>query len=374
LFPKFLLDECPKHHGVIACEGSMFKSKFANALTTMMTGALALAAAEGKVSVGYGAEAGEMDDYLRSFVRKHARHSLVICRSEPSRKLLEGMGISTKGGTDTAWTFEPAAPVVGEARLRAAGWDGKRPLLIVCPINPFYWPAKPDVLRAAALGLFGQFREEHYDSIYFHTWSDQAKQRYETYLDGMAEGAGTFARETGAFVVCVGMEQLDRRACEAVASRLPHGAPVFVSDEHDMYTLVSILRHASLLVSSRYHAMVTSMAAGVPSVGVTMDERIHNLQHDRGHSDLLLRVDDDKLGERLIPVLRRAFAERERIRADVQRFVPRQILKLGQMGIELEHEVLRVYPDFPRRQVPRSPEHYIPSLSPALSRLMEVHA
>src|SRR5690349_5771411 len=30
VFPKFLFDECPKHHGVVACEGSMFKSKFAS--------------------------------------------------------------------------------------------------------------------------------------------------------------------------------------------------------------------------------------------------------------------------------------------------------------------------------------------------------
>ena len=36
IFPPFLFDEVPKHHGVVACEGSMFKSKFANALTTMM--------------------------------------------------------------------------------------------------------------------------------------------------------------------------------------------------------------------------------------------------------------------------------------------------------------------------------------------------
>ena len=43
---KFLYDECPKHHGVIACEGSMFKSKFANALSTMMAGALGIAARE----------------------------------------------------------------------------------------------------------------------------------------------------------------------------------------------------------------------------------------------------------------------------------------------------------------------------------------
>src|SRR5437870_10198984 len=36
IFPPFLSEEVPRHHGVVACEGSMFKSKFANALTTMM--------------------------------------------------------------------------------------------------------------------------------------------------------------------------------------------------------------------------------------------------------------------------------------------------------------------------------------------------
>ncbi len=59
IFPPFLADEVPKHHGVVACEGSMFKSKFANALTTMMIGSLGIAAAQNKLSVGYGAEAGQ---------------------------------------------------------------------------------------------------------------------------------------------------------------------------------------------------------------------------------------------------------------------------------------------------------------------------
>src|SRR5213082_538719 len=34
IFPPFLAKEVPQNHGVVACEGSMFKSKFANALTT----------------------------------------------------------------------------------------------------------------------------------------------------------------------------------------------------------------------------------------------------------------------------------------------------------------------------------------------------
>ena len=45
IFPPFLANEVPRHHGVVACEGSMFKSKFANALTTMMIGSLGISAA-----------------------------------------------------------------------------------------------------------------------------------------------------------------------------------------------------------------------------------------------------------------------------------------------------------------------------------------
>src|SRR5207249_1084454 len=41
VFPPFLFHEVRPNHGVIACEGSMFKSKFANALTTMMIGSAA---------------------------------------------------------------------------------------------------------------------------------------------------------------------------------------------------------------------------------------------------------------------------------------------------------------------------------------------
>ena len=52
VFPPFLFREVHANHGVVSCEGSMFKSKFANALTTMMIGSLGLASAENKLSVG----------------------------------------------------------------------------------------------------------------------------------------------------------------------------------------------------------------------------------------------------------------------------------------------------------------------------------
>jgi polysaccharide pyruvyl transferase WcaK-like protein len=147
-----------------------------------------------------------------------------------------------------------------------------------------------------------------------------------------------------------------------------------VSDEIDMYELVSVLRNASLMVSSRYHAIVTSMPAGVPSIGVTMDERIHNLMHDRGHADLLLRVDEPDLAEKLLGALRRLDRDAERIRRDVLAFVPGQIRMMGQMGMDLQDELQRVHPQFPVRNVPRTFEHFIPPLSSDLQRLMGEYA
>ncbi len=374
LYPKFLFEECTKHHGVVACEGSMFKSKFANALSVMMAGALGLAAVEGKLSVGYGAEAGAMDEPLRDLVRRRCRHSLIICRNEPSRELLDAIGIRTEGGTDTAWTFDPAPLAKGEQILRGCGWDGAQKLLVVCPINPSWWPTKPDLLKAVAHRFGGQFRAERYKAFYFHQWSEQAAEDYGRYLDGLAEAVDAFAQESGAFIAVVGSEMLDRAACEDLAARLATPVPVLCSDQLDMYELVSVLRNASLMVSSRYHAIVTSMPAGVPSIGVTMDERIANLLSDRGHPDLLLRCDDDALGEKLLPALRRLAREAERVRRETLAFVPSQIRRMGEMGMAFADEARRVYPQLGLPEVPRSFEHFLPPLSPELERLMGEHA
>src|SRR5205823_10495410 len=85
VFPPFLFREVRQNHGVIACEGSMFKSKFANALTTMMIGSLGLASAENKLSLAYGGEAGHMDGIIRSMCQRYVHDSLVITRNVESR-------------------------------------------------------------------------------------------------------------------------------------------------------------------------------------------------------------------------------------------------------------------------------------------------
>src|SRR5678815_5596062 len=106
----------------------MFKSKFANALTTMMIGSLGIAAAQNKLSVGYGAEAGHMDPLIAKMCARYCKDSLVITRNEESRTLLRELGVPTELGTDTAWTFEPHGADYGQRALRDVGWDGKTPV------------------------------------------------------------------------------------------------------------------------------------------------------------------------------------------------------------------------------------------------------
>ena len=374
VFPKFLHDECPKHHGVVACEGSMFKSKFASALSTMMAGALGMACAEHKLSVGYGAEAGAMSPALRDFVKKHCKHSLVQCRNEPSRDVLGRLGIRTTGGTDTAWTFEPAPLHVGAEILRRHGWDGEKKVLVVCPINPFWWPVKPDMAKAAALALVGQYKPEHYRSFYFHHSSEEAELAYRTYIDGIAEGVQAFSDGRDVFPIMVGMERLDRKACEHLAERLGGDPPLFISDDYNMYELVSVLRNCSYMVSSRFHAIVTSMPGLVPSMGITMDERIRNLMNDRGHPEMFLEVDEEDLGQKVHAGLQRLERDSEQISDEIGRVIPQQFALMGQMGIDFMDEVMRVYPEFPRRDLPRTWQAHLPPLSPYLESLMEKYA
>jgi polysaccharide pyruvyl transferase WcaK-like protein len=372
VFPPFLHREVPRHHGVVACEGSMFKSKFANALTTMMIGSLGIASAQNRLSVGYGAEAGHMDLMLARMCRRYCSQSLVITRNEESMMVLSRLGIPTELGTDTAWTFEPHGAEYGRRALRESGWDGEQPVLAVCPINPFWWPVKASLVKAAARMLVGAYQESQYRTIYFHRDGTGVRAAYERYLTAIANAVGRFHKERSYFLVLIAMEKLDERACRRMSERLG-GIPVFTSAQYNMYELVSILRCASLLVSSRYHAIVTAMPALVPSAGITMDERIRNLMKERRHEHLLLDVNDPALEEKLWVVLKTLEKEQEAIRDGIGRTVARNLKVMARMGVYFEQHVQDRFPEFPIRSGLHSWEEYLPPLSPNLQRLLETY-
>jgi polysaccharide pyruvyl transferase WcaK-like protein len=370
VFPPFLHSEVRKNDGVVACEGSMFKSKFANALTTMMIGALGIAAAQNKLSVGFGAEAGQMDPLLQKMCKRFCRNSLIITRNIESQGVLGKLGVPTELGTDTAWTFEPLGPEYGRKALLDAGWDGKLPVLAICPINPFWWPVTASLAKWLAHSTAGAYRNSYYRTIYFHRSGPKVDAAYEKYLKAMACGVRRYKESRAVFPVLVAMEMLDRDACQRVAEKLG-GAPVFASDRYNMYEIVSILRSCDRMLSSRYHAIVTSMPAGVPSAGVTMDERIRNLMRERGHEDLLSRVDDSDLEDKIVASLSILDSQTEEIRGAIRETVARNLRLMARMGMYFEEQVARRYSGFPIRSGVLGWQDYLPPLSPGLCKLVE---
>ncbi len=372
IFPPFLQREVPRHHGVVACEGSMFKSKFANALTTMMIGSLGMASAQNKLSVGYGAEAGDMDTLLARMCGRFCRDSLVITRNEESRTLLRELGVPTELGTDTAWTFEPLLPEYGNQELQKAGWDGTTPVLVVCPINPFWWPVKASIGKYVARSVTGAYKDSHYRSVYFHTSGPKVDAAYTHYLTSIGRAVDTFRKNNKIFVVLVATERLDADACHRMSGQLG-GVPVLTSDDYDMYQLVSILRACHMMVSSRFHGIVTCMPGLVPSAGITMDERIRNLMNERGHQDMLLTVDDPDLEPKLLVILNKLRQEGEKIADGIGRTVVKNLKTMARMGVYFEEEVQRRYPEFPVRSGSYTWEEYLPPLSPTLRQLVEAY-
>jgi polysaccharide pyruvyl transferase WcaK-like protein len=370
VFPPFLWREVHANHGVVSCEGSMFKSKFANALTTMMIGSLGLASAENKLSVAYGGDAGHMDDLIQWMCARYTKESLVITRSLESQQLLSGLGVPNELGADTAWTFEPQPQSYAREALRKAGWDEKTPILVLCPIHPFVWPVSASIAKYLARVTTGAYKDSQYRTVYFFESGAEVDRKFAHYIKGYVEATKAFVQRHRVFPILVAMERLDAVACRAIEKEIP-GTPIFTSDDYDMFQLVSILRACTYMVSSRYHGIVTCMPAGVVSAGVTMDERIRNLMRERGHQHLLLTVDDPELGPKLAEVMERLVVEADAIRESIGNAVVTNLKGMSRMARFLEEEVRKTYPEFPLRKGVVSWEDNLPPLSKELRELVE---
>jgi polysaccharide pyruvyl transferase WcaK-like protein len=143
-----------------------------------------------------------------------------------------------------------------------------------------------------------------------------------------------------------------------------------------MYEMVSLMRQATYMVSSRYHAIVMTMAAGVLSIGVTMDERIRNLMIDRGTPEFALEVDQPDLGEALARSLEAIASDPGAHRVGIERTVVRNLEVMGHMGAMLAGHVRDQLPRFPMREEMRRRGDlwaHLPPLSPLLQELVQTH-
>jgi polysaccharide pyruvyl transferase WcaK-like protein len=231
---------------------------------------------------------------------------------------------------------------------------------------------KPSLAKYLARVLTGAYKESQYRTIYFHKSGPKVDAALNRMLTGMSKAVHAFRQRRKVFPIVVGTEQIDKKACLEVARQLG-GLPVFTSEMYDMHQLVSILRTGQMVVSSRYHAIVTTMPSLVPSAGIAMDERIRNLMQERGQEDLLVNVDDSELEPKLIAAMERLYTDADSIRDAMGRTVVQNLKRMARMGVFFERAVHECYPEFPIQGGIRSWEDYLPPLHPGLRRLVELY-
>jgi polysaccharide pyruvyl transferase WcaK-like protein len=364
--PDVLIEEATGHHGVVACEGSMFKSTFSNVLSAVMAASLGLAAQQGKLAVGYGAEVAAMDAPLEDFVATHAAESLILCRNGASFAAASRIGLRAMLGADTAWSFEAAPGEIAAARLRELGWNGDDRVIAICPSNPFWWPVRADPQKAVALQKSGRFGDLHYGAVFFHASSPEIDRKYALYLEQLAAAAKALGRD--AFLVLVGMERVDERACADLSELLGRQVPTLMGYRYPVREVAAVLRRADLLISSRFHALIGAMPAGVPSIGIAMDERIRNLLADSGETERLFHADDPELGAKLVAAAARL--DPDHVRQVSRATVAAALEGMGRMGLAFAEELGRVYPDMALPSRPRDWQSHLAPLPPSIESFL----
>jgi len=302
-----LVRACSSHHAAILCEGSTLTPTFAEALCVFFCEAAGIMRKQNKPCIAYGSEVGKLNGWLAKLSSDLCQDTYFMVRTEESLHNLQQLGLKGHVGTDTAWTFQsPEGETWAQQQLRAAGWDGKQPLMGVAPLNPFCWPVRPSIWRWLK-ALVTRDYSQQYDKIYFFSDNATRRQQFERYLQAMAAATNRYSREHNAFVVILGMEKLDAGVCELLVQRVEAPHAIFTSKICDVFKMTGLLRQLNILLTSRYHASVLSMERAIPIVAVSIDARLNGIMNEIGLAQHYLHhATDEHLEEHIMASLEMA--------------------------------------------------------------------
>jgi polysaccharide pyruvyl transferase WcaK-like protein len=265
-----------EHDLVILVEGSAYMDTWTPALLWYFLWATRCAAELGKPCLAYAVDAGQLSRLDRWLVRREAsRTELIVTRAPAAAERLRSWGVSAPltATADNAFNFQPEE--ADAAWLRSA------------------WPEAAAGAVGLALVDFTRFpvvvrpwgrAEDCYRWPYYFAHSRARRRAGQALAAGYAALADWIVEQHGRPVALIAMEELDEPLARVIQSRMRHPGrtKVFSSREHDASRMTTLLRGLDLLVTSRYHAAVLSMAAAVPQVAVGHDLRLRTLYEELG--------------------------------------------------------------------------------------------
>ncbi|OJW01822.1 MAG: hypothetical protein BGO39_28125 [Chloroflexi bacterium 54-19] len=265
-----------EHDLVILVEGSCYMDSWTNFLLWAWLWASHCAHVMGKLCLAYAVDAGEVSFLNRWLVRHEAnRTSMITTRTQAAADLLKKWGVTSplEVTADPAFSYQPDQRYSGW--LRQAWPETAHGLVGLAVENIYVWPV---VLRP-----WGR-RENCYRWPYYFSHSSQRRQAGEKLAQDLANLADYIIEKYNRPIALIGMEQLDAGFARRVQAKManPGRARIFASPEYNASHMTYLLRSLDLLVTSRYHAGVLSLAAQVPQLALGHDLRLKTLHQELG--------------------------------------------------------------------------------------------
>jgi polysaccharide pyruvyl transferase WcaK-like protein len=296
---------------VLLVEGSAYMDTWTSALLWYFLWATRCANQEAKPCLAYAVDAGQLRPRNQRLVRRWASTTeLIVTRSQAAAERLRRWGVTApiESTADNAFNFEP--------RQEDRDWAGAiwpeldRPPVGIAAVDFSRWPV---VIRP-----WGRAEDRYRWPYYFSTSSARRRASAEL-AGGYARLADRVIERHDRPVALICMEELDEPIARAIHRAMTHPdrARVFSSREHDASRMTALLRSLGVLVTSRYHASVLSLADAVPQVAVGHDLRLRTLYEEFGLEENFFAPDDagvfDRITEAVERLLRDPVGVRDRL-------------------------------------------------------------
>ena len=109
-------------------------------------------------------------------------------------QIIKKLGLVGHLGTDTAWGFESISKKSWAMnKLMETGWDGKKEIVGVSIINPFWWPVKASIWKLIKSGITNNW-DYHHKIWYYFSSSKQREKMFHEYISSLVHALSKILR------------------------------------------------------------------------------------------------------------------------------------------------------------------------------------
>jgi polysaccharide pyruvyl transferase WcaK-like protein len=275
------------HDIVLLIEGSCYMDTWTAALLWAFLWTTRCACYYNIPCIAYAVDAGDLTTLNKYLVKREAdKTNLIITRTIYAANKLRKIGVKApiKNTADCAFTFKTKNEDINTLKniwLKEDLPKPKKGFVGLAVIDFNLWPV---VIRP-----WGS-NKNLYKWPYYFSRSKTDKNGSEELAHNWANIADRIIEKHDKNIAIICMEELDQPLAKKIVEKMDHpeNTRIFSSNEFNASQMTEILRELDLLLTSRYHAGVLSLAANVPQIALFHDPRLKGLYKDIGIDNYLI--------------------------------------------------------------------------------------